>query len=68
MADLLLGLLAISASTWVFMFVQSRNEHWREFNARRQGSNPPPPIRPQPVGGYQPRPIRRTPNPPPSEP
>ena len=68
MPDLLFGLLAGSALTWIFMFFQSRNEHWRKFNARRQGGNPPPPIRPQLVGGYQPRPIRRTPNPPPSEP
>ena len=37
-------------------------------SGRRRGSNPPPPIRPQPVGGYQPCPVRRTPNPPPSEP
>jgi hypothetical protein len=67
MADLLFGLLAGSALTWVFMLLQCRNKHWREFNARRRGSNPPPAIRPKPVGGYQPRPIRRTPKPPPSE-
>jgi hypothetical protein len=68
MTDLLFGLLTGSALTWIFVFLQTRSEYWREFNARRQGSNPPPPIRPQPVGGYQPRPTRRTPNTPPSEP
>jgi hypothetical protein len=31
-------------------------------------STPKPPIKPQPNGGYQPRPQRGTPNPPPSEP
>ena len=68
MTDLQFGLLVVSASTWVFMFLQSRNEHWREFSARRRGGNPPPPIRPQPINGYQPRSSRHTPNPPPSEP
>jgi hypothetical protein len=68
MADLLLGLLAISASTWIFVFLQTRNEHWREFNARRRGSSPPLPIRPQRIGGYQPYFGERIPSPPPSEP
>ncbi len=31
-------------------------------------TTPKPPIKPQPHGGYQPRPSNRTPNPPPSEP
>ena len=68
MPDLLFGLLAGSALTWVFMLLQGRNEHWREFNARRRGSNPPLPIRSQPNGGYQPYFDERIPNPPPSKP
>jgi hypothetical protein len=31
-------------------------------------TTPKPPIKPQPHGGYQPRPSNRTPNPPPSKP
>jgi hypothetical protein len=44
-SDLLFGLIAGSGLTWVFMELR-RDGYWREFNARRRGSNPPPPARP----------------------
>jgi hypothetical protein len=44
MGALLFGLVAGSGLTWVFMELR-RDGYWREFNARRRGSNPPPPGR-----------------------
>jgi len=44
-SDLLFGLIAGSGLTWVFMELR-RDGFWREFNARRRGSNPPPQARP----------------------
>jgi hypothetical protein len=39
-----LGLVLGANLAWIFMELR-RNGHWREFNARRRGSNPPPPGR-----------------------
>ena len=51
MGDLLFGFVAGSGLTWVFMELR-RDSYWREFNARRRGSNPPPPGRkPAPPAG-----------------
>ena len=51
MGSLLFGLVAGSGLTWVFMELR-RDGYWREFNARRRGSNPPPPGRkPAPPAG-----------------
>jgi len=48
---LLLGLIADSGLTWVFMALR-RDGFWREFSTRRRGSNPPPPGRkPAPPAG-----------------
>jgi hypothetical protein len=44
MGALLFGLVAGSGLAWVFMELR-RDGYWREFNARRRGSNPPPPGR-----------------------
>jgi hypothetical protein len=44
MGALLFGLVAGSGLTWVFLSLR-RDGHWREFNARRRGSNPPSPGR-----------------------
>ena len=41
MADLLFGVMAGSGLTWVVMSLR-RGGYWREFNARRRGSSPPP--------------------------
>ena len=41
MGFFLLGLVAGASLAWPFM--RRRDCHWREFNARRRGSNLPPP-------------------------
>jgi len=38
MESLLFGLVAGSGLTWAFLSLR-RDGHWREFNARRRGSN-----------------------------
>jgi hypothetical protein len=51
MGAFLFGLVAGSGLTWAFMGLR-RDGYWREFNARRRGSNPPPPGRkPAPPAG-----------------
>jgi hypothetical protein len=51
MESLLFGLVAGSGLTWVSLSLR-RDGYWREFNARRRGSNPPPPGRkPTPQAG-----------------
>jgi len=60
MGAFLFGLVVGGNLVWVFMSLR-RCCYWREFNARRRGSNPPPPGRkpappagptkPQPHGG-----------------
>ena len=44
MGAFLLGLVLGGNLVWVFMSLR-RDGCWREFNARRRGSNPPPPGR-----------------------
>ena len=57
MGSLLLGLVAGSGLTWVFIELR-RDGWWREFNARRRGSNPPPPGRkPAPPAGQPEQPL-----------
>jgi hypothetical protein len=51
MADACFWLLCGSGLTWIAMSLR-RGDHWREFGARRRGSNPPPPGRkPAPPAG-----------------
>jgi hypothetical protein len=58
MGALLFGLVAGSGLTWVFMELR-RDGHWREFKARRRGSNPPPPGRkPAPPAGPPEQPLQ----------
>ncbi len=40
--NLLFGLVAGASLAWVFLSLR-RDSYWREFNARRQSSNPPTP-------------------------
>jgi hypothetical protein len=57
MGALLFGLVAGSGLTWVFMELR-RDGYWREFNARRRGSNPPSPGRkPAPPPGPPEQPL-----------
>lgn len=50
MGAFLFGLVVGAGLAWAFM--RRRNGYWREFNARRRGSNPPPPCRkPAPPAG-----------------
>lgn len=50
MGFFLLGLVTGASLAWPFM--RRRDCYWREFNARRRGSNPPPPSRkPAPPAG-----------------
>ena len=42
MGAFLLGLVLGGNLLWAFMSLR-RDDYWREFNARRRGSNPPPP-------------------------
>ena len=44
MGTFLRGFVVGGNLVWVFMSI-TRDRHWREFNARRRGSNPPPPGR-----------------------
>jgi hypothetical protein len=61
MGGLLFGLVAGSGLTWVFMELR-RNGYWREFSARRRGSNPPPPGRkPVPPAGPPEQPLTAQP-------
>jgi hypothetical protein len=51
MGTFLFGLVVGGNLVWVFMSLR-RDGHWREFKARRRGSNPPPPGRkPVPPAG-----------------
>jgi hypothetical protein len=51
MGTFLFGLVVGGNLAWVFMSFR-RDGGWREFNARRRGSNPPPPGRkPAPPAG-----------------
>jgi hypothetical protein len=61
MGSFLFGFVVGANLAWVFTSLR-RDSYWREFNARRRGSNPPPPgrkpappvgppIKPQPAGG-----------------
>ena len=61
MGSFLFGFVVGANLAWVFTSLR-RGSYWREFNARRRGSNPPPPgrkpalpvgppIKPQPAGG-----------------
>jgi hypothetical protein len=57
MDRLLFGLIAGSGLTWVFMSLR-RDGFWREFGARRRGSNSPPPGRkPAPPAGPPEQPL-----------
>jgi hypothetical protein len=61
MDSFLFGFVVGANLAWVFTSLCG-DSYWREFNARRRGSNPPPPgrkpappvgppIKPQPAGG-----------------
>ena len=53
MGCLLFGLVLGGNLAWVFVSLR-RDGYWREFNARRRGSNPPPPGRSFDRGGICP--------------